>query len=140
MTSVPPPGTVYNGISGLATENFHLLNSTRFVNFVETSAKMATPELLKSFTILSRKVDALIQERDSLLVKVKELEDHNKTLLEQKQLVSKQLENVNKEKEFLILSHRLAASPEALIESRNIISRLIRTIDSCIRELTDEEV
>ncbi|MCH5227412.1 MAG: hypothetical protein J1F16_06325 [Muribaculaceae bacterium] len=99
---------------------------------------MAKPELLQSISSLAKKIDALSNQNLSLMQRIKELEDSNRLLSIQHLNDVKELEKAQKEIEFLSLSHRLAASPEALVEARNKVSSLIRTIDSCIRLIKED--
>ena len=99
---------------------------------------MAKSDLLSSLSILSRRIDGLLEERDRLLDKIRELDSENRELKAQKEQDLLLLENSRKDIEFLSMSHRLADSPEALVEARNKISKLVRTIDSCIRLLKED--
>lgn len=99
---------------------------------------MAKSDLLSSLSILSRRIDGLLEERDRLLDKIRELDSENRELKAQKEQDRLMLENSRKDIEFLSMSHRLADSPEALVEARNKISKLVRTIDSCIRLLKED--
>lgn len=99
---------------------------------------MATPELLTAINSLSRKVDVLLETRNRLLDRIRELEESNEILTNQHIADQKALERSKKEAEFLSLSHRLANSPEALLAARNKVDRLIRTIDNCIRLIKED--
>lgn len=99
---------------------------------------MAKPELLQSITSLTGKIDSLIALQQRLLKRIEELETENRHLqnksLEDRQALNQALRDV----EFLSMSHKLAASPEAIIEAREKISSLIRTIDKCIRMINED--
>lgn len=99
---------------------------------------MANSELIKSISALSKRVDTLLTMMTRMQEKIATLEVENADLRKQHDEDVLKLENALKDIEFLSLSHRLAASPEALIEARNVISKLIRTIDSCIRMINDD--
>lgn len=99
---------------------------------------MAKPELLQSAASLYRRIDVLIDRQKKLLEEVERLQNENKILKEKSLRDAVRQENLEKEIEFLKLSHRLAASPEALVEARKKISSLIRTIDSCIRMIKED--
>lgn len=105
---------------------------------MQTSERMAKPELLTSISALSKKVDLLFEQQKSLKEKIKNLESENEFLKSQHLADMSELQKAHKNIEFLSLSHRLAASPEALIEARNKISSFLRTIDSCIRSLKED--
>lgn len=99
---------------------------------------MAKPELLQSITILSKKIDILLQQQKSLQERIDNLEMQNQELRKQHDVDVSLLDNAKKNIEFLSVSHRLAATPEALISARNKVSKLIRTIDSCIRMINED--
>ena len=99
---------------------------------------MAKPELLNSLQVLSGRIDKLLDKQNELQEVIDKLEAVNKELKKQHEADLLSLENAKKEIEFLSLSHRLASTPEALISARNNISRLIRTIDNCIRMINED--
>ena len=99
---------------------------------------MAKPELILSISRLSRRIDDLIEYQSTLQKKVNDLELLNRELKEQHDKDVAALAKAHKDIEFLSLSHRLADSPEALIEARTIVSKLIRTVDNCIRLINEE--
>ncbi|MCH5235705.1 MAG: hypothetical protein J1E16_10460 [Muribaculaceae bacterium] len=99
---------------------------------------MAKPELISSLTILSKKIDNLLETQKKLQEKVNYLENINQALRNQHDEDVKIIEKAQKDIDYLSLSHRLADSPEALIEARNNVSKLIRTIDSCIRLIKED--
>lgn len=99
---------------------------------------MAKPVLLQTISILSKKVDELLEAQNSMLDKVRTLELENQELRLQHEKDTEMLDAAKKDIEFLSLSHRLADSPEAIISARNKISKLIRTIDSCIRIIKED--
>ena len=99
---------------------------------------MAKSDLINSISILSKKIDSLLSEREMLIDRVKVLSEENKLLREYHNKDTLKINNALKDIEYLSLSHRLADSPEALVSARNNISELIRTIDSCIRLLRED--
>ena len=99
---------------------------------------MAKPVLLQSISKLSKKIETLLEEKKSLLERVKNLEIQNQELIQRHLKDQEEIERKNKDIEFLSLSHRLADNPEALVSARNKISQLIRTIDSCIRMIKED--
>lgn len=100
---------------------------------------MAKPELFNTFNALSRRIDRLLEQQIILQKKLADLESSNNELKNQHEKDLLLLSQQQKQIEFLSLSHRLADSPEALIAARNKISKLIRTIDNCIRLINEEE-
>lgn len=105
---------------------------------MQTSERMAKPELISSIHALSKKIDGLLDAQKKLQERVFDLEKINKELKEQHEEDSKIIDKAKKDIEFLVLSHRLADSPETLVEARNTISKLIRTVDSCIRLINED--
>lgn len=105
---------------------------------METSAKMANPELINSLSTLSRKIDALLENQKKLRETILNLKNENRELKLMHQSDAEKIRNAEKEIEFLSISYKLAASPEDLISARNKVSALIRTIDSCIRLIKED--
>lgn len=105
---------------------------------MQISERMATPELILTISRLSKKIDTLLENQSKLQQKVNELEIINSELNRQHEIDVAALTKAQKDLEFLSLSHRLADSPEALIEARTKVSKLIRTIDSCIRLIIED--
>lgn len=99
---------------------------------------MAKPELLQSLTRLNKSVDNLLVERNQLKERLRIIEEENQELIKQHENDMIMLEKTTKELEFLKFSHRLAATPEALVATRNKISQMLRTIDSCILMINDD--
>ena len=99
---------------------------------------MAKSDLINSISVLSKNIDRLLEERSKLFLEIEQLQKENLELRERQKSDTQRLENSLKDIEFLSLSHRLADSPEALMDARKEISRLIRTIDSCIRLLKED--
>ena len=79
-----------------------------------------------------------MQQQKSLQERIDNLEMQNQELRKQHDVDVSLLDNAKKNIEFLSVSHRLAATPEALISARNKVSKLIRTIDSCIRMINED--
>ena len=99
---------------------------------------MASYELINSITSLLKKIDILIEQQKKLQQRVIELENKNKELSRQHEEDVLRLERIQKDIEFLSVSYKLAESPEALVSARKKISRLIRTIDNCIRMIEED--
>ena len=51
--------------------------------------------------------------------------------------LKEQVEQLKTDNEFLIVSHRLAQSPDEIVRSRRLISGWIRDIDRCISQLKE---
>ena len=99
---------------------------------------MAKPELISSISNLSKKIDSLLITQRQLLERIKNLETVNMELRKQHDEDQELLAKAQKDIDYLSLSHKLADSPEALVEARNKISKLIRTLDNCIRLINDD--
>lgn len=99
---------------------------------------MAKPELIISISTLAKKIDSLLEYQDNLLERIKELEISNQNLRLQHEKDLEALSLAKKDIEFLSLSHRLANSPEALVKAKTQVSKLIRTIDNCIRLINED--
>lgn len=99
---------------------------------------MVNQELIQSISLLSNKIDGLLRQQKKLREKVNKLELQNQELQLLHQQDKASLLDAQKKIEFLSLSHRLADSPEALIQARNNVSRLIRTIDKCIQMINED--
>lgn len=99
---------------------------------------MAKPELISSIANLSKKIDKLIETQKKLQKRVTELELANQELRTQHEEDLNKISKAQKDIEYLSLSYRLADSPEALVEARNKISKLLRTVDSCIRLINED--
>lgn len=99
---------------------------------------MAKPQLLSAISLLSKKIDKLLEQHKVDQNKIDQLERENEILRQQHLADQMLLDQAKKEIEFLSVSHRLADSPEALISARKKIARLIRTIDNCIRMINED--
>lgn len=99
---------------------------------------MAKPELIASISQLSNTIDRLLKKQEKMTERIRELEVINEELRNQHLLDSETIQKYEKKIEFLSLSHRLASSPEALIQARKMISGLIRTVDNCIQMINED--
>lgn len=99
---------------------------------------MAKPELISTLSTLSKKIDSLIATQEKLKNRVIELEFKNQELRKQHEEDLKLISKAQQDIDYLTMSYRLADSPEALVEARNKISKLIKAIDSCIRLIRED--
>lgn len=99
---------------------------------------MARPELIQTIALLSRKIDTLLKQLEGLKARISELEITNSDLQKRHQEDQKLLQQAKKNIEFLSLSHRLAATPEALLSARKNIADMIKTIDSCLSLINED--
>lgn len=82
---------------------------------------------------------------DALTDRLKALQDENAQLRARVADLSDRLDEASQERdkalmdvEYLTLSHRLADTPEALVNARREVARLIRVVDRCITLLKDD--
>lgn len=99
---------------------------------------MAQNQLLYSLSILSERIECLLRQQNLLQKRIEELEQRNNELVDQHLKDLKKIEKAKQDIEFLIVSHRLADSPDTIISTRRKILGLIRTIDNCIRIIKEE--
>ncbi len=81
---------------------------------------------------IQQKIAMLADSRDRALARCEELSARISDLEADLTESRESLQKANLDIEFLKLSHRLADSPEAIVNARKTISRLIRRIDSAI--------
>jgi hypothetical protein len=86
---------------------------------------------------LSAKIEAMGSRNEELqrllTLRQREVED----LQHDKQFLQDKVARLEGDKKFLKVSYRLASSPNDIIETRRLISGLIRNIDKCISELKE---
>ena len=75
---------------------------------------------------------------DNLLERIKTLEEEKRILKLEIKEKDTALAKANADLEYLKVSYKLADNPATLVEARQKIARLIRTIDNCISTLKDE--
>lgn len=71
---------------------------------------------------------ALRQELSAVQARLTDLEDENARL--RAEIKAKSLDC-----DFLVMSHRLASSPDQLMQTRRLIAKMIRNIDRAIADL-----
>lgn len=84
------------------------------------------------------KLDALEARQNELRGRCEALKAENNALKAQLHQASQTIERLNLDCEFLRISHKLADSPDALIEARRHIATLIRRLDSTIALLKED--
>lgn len=99
---------------------------------------MAKPQLIQLLSDLTSKIESLMEERKKLLERNEELEKRNNFLEEQHNQDIQLLHQADLDIEYLKISHRLAESPDTIIQARRKILGLIRTINNSIRMLKEE--
>lgn len=98
---------------------------------------MATP-LQQTLDDVMRKISLLEERIITLSSKCEELQKANDDLSYSLSLKEKALDKAKTDIEYLTLSHRLADSPDTLIEARRQITSLIRRVEKAIRLATDD--
>ncbi len=93
--------------------------------------------LLSLLEQLQSKVSALQQDNNMLRKRNRELELLNAELLEKEAEAEKRRDKAILDAEYLSVSHRLAESPDTVIDARRMIAGLIRNIDRCIEMLKE---
>lgn len=95
---------------------------------------MAT-ELRERLERLQRKSAVLVDKYQALLTQSQqtahELEDATATIARLKS----QVEQLEQDNQYLRMAHTVAATPEAVAQTRATISKLVRDIDRCISQL-----
>lgn len=88
---------------------------------------------------VEEKIGVLSSIGPQIFDKVQKLEEENALLKQEVEEKDKEIERLSTDIEYLTVSHKLAESPDSLIEARRMIARLIRRIDKCITMLNEEE-
>lgn len=94
--------------------------------------------MLTSLRQLNNKIADLSALHLKMQDQIKVLEEENRSLKADLETERKNLNKALSDVEFLSVSYRLADSPESVVSARRTISRLIRTIDSCITMINEE--
>ena len=94
--------------------------------------------LRKSIASLSVGIRQLAESRDRERARADSLEAENDELRMQLKEARQDLHRARLDVEFLTLSHKLAASPQALAEARKTVRRMISKVDKAIAILTDD--
>ncbi len=81
--------------------------------------------------VLVERLQTLSEENARLRARVADLDEQLADACEQR---DRALMDV----EYLTISHRLADTPEALVDARREVARMIRTVDRCITLLKDD--
>lgn len=87
---------------------------------------------------LNTRIAELSEIHSSLNQRIKELEEENRSLKKELEEYEEQNNRQSRDIEYLKISHKLAASPDNILQARRHIARLIRTIDSCITMIKEE--
>lgn len=85
-----------------------------------------------------RKINSLEEDRKNLRQRCESLEQRNSELQRQISSLEKECDHARNDARFLTMSHRLADSPDSIVEARRFISSLIRRVDRAIALATDD--
>ena len=95
---------------------------------------MAT-ELQDTLTRIIAKSKVMIEKYHVLETRKQQLDAE---LLQEKsdnEKLRTEIERLKRENEYLRLAHTIAPTPEAVAKSRGLVSKLVRDIDKCIKQL-----
>lgn len=95
---------------------------------MEVSLQLLLEEMLE-------KTKAMTEAKKELESRLKESEEKVTTLSYDLKAALAEAENLRNERDFLLVSRRLADTPDSLVETRRHIARLIRCLDSSINLL-----
>lgn len=97
---------------------------------------MARP-LINILQELEVRQGELLKQMESLRQRVWELEEENEELRRKEAAAYQERDKALTDVEYLIVSHKLADSPDSLADTRRVIAGLIRNIDRCIAMLKE---
>ncbi|MCM1153590.1 MAG: hypothetical protein NC328_08060 [Muribaculum sp.] len=87
---------------------------------------------------LLSKIDSVDKQKQALSQHVADLSLEVKNLKADIARLQQELEKVSSQKDFLIYSHRLADTPNALALTRRHINTIIRRLDAAIEKLEED--
>lgn len=90
--------------------------------------------MMQTLVTRARKAADIITHLNAELEESRRREEE---LRESLQRTNAELQKAQTDIKYLRVSHRLAASPDAIIESRRVIANLIRNIDKAIADLKE---
>lgn len=92
-------------------------------------------ELHDTLSRLQRKSAVLIEKYQALLVQNQQLSQQVEQMTESNQQLQARVEQMEQDNKYLRMAHTIAPSPEAVSQTRALISKLVRDIDRCISQL-----
>lgn len=98
---------------------------------------MMARTLLTILGDLEQRISLLQGEMEELRRKNSELEQLNAELVKMETEARQARDTALTDVDYLKVSHRLADSPDSLVETRKVIAGLIRNIDRCIEMLKE---
>lgn len=93
--------------------------------------------LITTLEKLNAKIKDVIAHNAALLARNRELEELNADLRRRAEESDRTRDRALLDAEYLTVSHRLAADPDTLIDTRRHIAKLIRNIDRCLEMLKE---
>lgn len=93
--------------------------------------------LISILDTLEQRIELLKEENEGLRKINNELEQSNSELRRSMAKAAEDREKALLDVEYLRISHKLADSPDSLVEARKVIAGLIRNIDRCIEMLKE---
>lgn len=88
--------------------------------------------LLTDLDIMEVRLRQIAATLNALRERNRELEQRNAELLRDAQEARRERDKALQDAEYLAVSHKLADSPDVLLDTRRHIARLIRNIDRCL--------
>lgn len=88
--------------------------------------------LLSDLDMLESRLEGLAKQLRSLEERNRELEIRNAELLRDAQEARAERDRALRDAEYLAVSHKLADSPDVLVDTRRHIAQMIRNIDRCL--------
>lgn len=109
----------------------------RFRFFFVTLQKIGTmgSEPEHAVEVLTERVNRLIERQNTLLQELAELRSRVADLETTNSGLQADLSAMTVNCEFLAMSHRLASSPDRLLQTRRLIAKMTRNIDRAIEDL-----
>ncbi len=120
-----------------ASLSFSFATSLFFLNFVERLPDMDA-SILDLISSLQNKLSVINERQNSLREEHRSLIDQMEALRANLHSASERIRNLEQENHYLRISHKLADSPDTLLETRRQIASLIRRLDSSIALLKDD--
>lgn len=93
--------------------------------------------LLSVLETMREKIDALNAGIQELRERNRQLEEENQELRREMESALRDKQKAELETQYLSVSHRLAESPDTIIDARRLIAGWIRNIDRCIEMLKE---
>ena len=93
--------------------------------------------LNEQLALATARLDALAQAQTELYTQLAAARSEEASLRHEVEALNRQVAQLESDMRFLRVSHRLAASPDALVEARRMVAGLIRNIDKAIADLKE---